>query len=158
MSNNQPPNREKNHKKALLTEWILSIIAAFNCFFVVVLFTSFTSQNLIQGFSSLWPFPLIYFIEIMSIGVIGIAAMFRLQRQEKSNWSAVFWVCSGLLLSFVILGAWTIGFYLIPAMVVYLVLGIISDKRIGNDIPRHVVFFVAAGFIQATFVLLTLIG
>ena len=144
--------------KSLRVEWILSIFAGLNCILAVVLFAFFNNPNKITDFSSQWPFPFIYFVEIITIGVIGIIAMVYLQRQEKSNWSAIFWICSGILLSFVILGAWTIGLFLLPAMVVYLVLGIRSDKRTGNDIPRHLIFFVAAGIAQALFVFLTLIG
>jgi hypothetical protein len=144
--------------KSLTVDWILSSFAGLNCILVVLLFAFINTPNEITDFSSQWPFPFIYFVEIIIIGVIGIIAMVYLQRQEKSNWSAIFWICSGILLTFVILGFWTIGFFLLPAMVVYLVLGIRSDKRTGNNIPRHLIFFVAAGIAQALFVFLTLIG
>ena len=158
MGNIEPGNISTSKKNSLRVEWILSIIAVLNCVIAVIYFAFINSPNFIETFSSLWPFPMIYFIEIIAIGVVGLVAMAKLQGQDKSNWSAVFLVCSGILLSFVILGAWTIGFFLLPAMAFYLVLGILSDKRTGNDIPLHLILFVAAGIAQALFVFFTLIG
>jgi hypothetical protein len=153
-SQNIPSSKKEFH----LMEWILSIIAALNCAIVVGVFASLNSPDFLTTFSSLWPFPMIYFIEIITIGIIGLVAVGNLKTQEKSNWSASFWICSGIILAFVILGAWTIGFFILPAMVIYLVLGILTDKRTENDIPLHLVFFVAAGISQAIFVFLTLFG
>ena len=158
MQDIKSPEKFSSENKSLRVEWILSSIAALNCIVVVVLFAFINNPDKITDFSNQWPFPILYFIEIIAVGVVGIIAMGYLHRQENSNWSAIFWICSGILLSFVILGAWTIGFFLLPAMVVYLVLGILSDKRTGNDIPRHLIYFVAAGITQALFVFLTLIG
>lgn len=158
MNDIKPQSNIPGENKSFRAEWILSSFAALNCILVVVIFAFINNPEKISDLSSQWPFPFIYFVEIIAIGFVGIIAMGYLQRQEKSNWSAIFWICSGILLSFVILGAWTIGFFLLPAMVVYLVLGIRSDKRTGNDIPRHLIFFVAAGIAQSLFVFLTLIG
>ena len=156
MSNIGSTKNPSNKTNNLFLEWILTIIAAINCILVVAIFAYINNPNLISDFTSQWPFPMIYFFEIIAIGIIGIVAMGNLQQPEKSNWSTVFWVCSGILLSLVILGAWTIGFFLLPAMVIYLVLGILSDRRTGNAIPRNLIFFVSGGIAQALFVLLTL--
>jgi hypothetical protein len=158
MNDIKPQSNIPGENKSFRVEWSLSSFAALNCFLVVVIFAFINNPDQISDFSSQWPFPILYFIEIIAIGIVGFIAVGFLQRQEKSNWSAIFWICSGILLSFVILGAWTIGFFLLPAMVVYLVLGILSDKRTGNDIPRHLIFLVGAGIAQSLIVFLTLIG
>jgi len=101
---------------------------------------------------------MIYFMEIISIGIIGLIATVIALREDNSNWSAALWVSSGILLTFVILGSWTIGFFLFPAMLCYLILGINIDRNIGGDIPRQLVIFVIAGISQAVLVLITFFG
>ena len=158
MSDLQTTRFTPPESRSFRLEWFLSVIAALNCIIVVAVIVINSNPEGNFDLATQWPFPLLYFIEIVSIGILSLVAVGSLQWLEKPNWSAVFWVCSGLLLSFVILGAWTIGFFLVPAMVIFILLGIMSDKRTGNDIPLHIVFFVAAAVVQAIIVFLTLIG
>lgn len=155
MNSNVEPNQTV---KSRPWEWVLSIIASLNCILVVIMFAITNSSGFSQGLVDQWPFPLIYFFEIATLGILGVVAIGNLHAQVKSRWSGVLWACAGILLAFVILGAWTIGFFLIPAMLLFLILGIITDRRTGGEIPLHIVYFVAAGVAQATFVLLTLFG
>ena len=154
---NNPSSQEKNTKSFLL-EWLLSLIAFINCFVVVIVFAILNSPDFIIDFPNLWPFPMIYFFEIITIAVFCTIALWVIQKTDKSNWSIIFWISSGILLSFVILGAWTIGFFLIPAMLIFLILGIRSDRRLNNDIPRQIIFFVSAGIGQSIIVFLTFFG
>jgi len=139
-------------------QWGLSIVAALNCFVVVTVFAFNNTPDFPQGLLSFWPFPMIYFMEIISIGIIGLIATIKAQQEGKSNWPAALWISSGILLTFVILGSWTIGFFLFPALVCYLILGINIDRKIGGDIPRQLVIFVIAGICQAVLVLVTFFG
>ena len=139
-------------------QWGLSIVAALNCLVVVAIFLLSNTPNFPQDLLSLWPFPMIYFMEITSIGIIGLIATIKAQQEGKSNWSTVLWVSSGILLTFVILGSWTIGFFLFPAMVCFLILAINIDRKMGGDIPRQLVIFVIAGISQAVLVLITFFG
>jgi len=158
MKNDKLPTESKSENKFRRLEWLLSSIAAINCIGVVIAF-SFTNNTItIEGILSQWPFPLIYFIEIASLGIIGLVAVAKIQLNLKSNWSGVPWVCSGVLFAFVILGAWTIGLFLLPAMILFLVTGILVDKKTGGEIPLHLVYFVSAGIAQAALVFLTLFG
>ena len=153
------PNIPQPHRsRPSPLQWGLSIIAALNCLVVVTVFALNNTPNFPQDLLSLWPFPLIYFLEITSIGFIGLIATVKALREDNSNWSAALWVSSGILLTFVILGSWTIGFFLIPAMLCYLILGINIDRNIGGDIPRQLVIFVIAGISQAVLVLITFFG
>jgi len=107
---------------------------------------------------TIWPFPLLYFIEILIISILCIVAVGMLNTNSKSLWSAIPWICSGILLAFIVLGAWTIGFFLIPAMLLLLFVGIFVDRRTQGDIPLHIIFYVGGAIAQASFVLLTLIS
>jgi hypothetical protein len=152
------PTGSNKQRKSSWLEWLLAILAAINIFWVVIIFAANQTSGFDQGVFSLWPFPLIYFVEITALGILGILAVSKLQSQKKSVWSGVLWIGAGILLAFVILGAWTIGFFLVPAMILFLVLGIIIDKRTKGDIPLHLVYFVGSGIAQAVLVFITLIG
>lgn len=158
MKQRTPRSYPEAIKKSHLLEWFLTLVAAINCVVVVVVFAILNSPDFIADLPNLWPFPMIYFIEIITIAVICTIALWVIQKTYKSNWSIIFWISSGILLSFVILGAWTIGFFLIPAMVILLILGIRSDRRLNNDIPRNIIYFVSAGIGQSLVVFLSFIG
>jgi hypothetical protein len=139
-------------------EWLFSILGALNCIIVVVLFTISQLSQPGGALLDIWPFPLFYFFEITTIGLLPVIAVSLLSTNSKSNWSAVPWICSGILVAFVILGAWTIGFFLIPAMLLFLFVGIFADRRTKGETPLHIIFYVAGGLSQSIFVLLTLLN
>ncbi len=149
------PGRENKTRRL---EWLFSTLAAINCIVVVIAFSFINGSLTFEGILSQWPFPLLYFFEIASLAIISLIAVGKLQSNVKSSWSGVPWVCSGILFAFVILGAWTIGFFLLPAMILFLVTGIFVDRRTGGEIPLHLVYFVSAGIAQAVLVFLTLLG
>ena len=152
-SESQPP--VKNRRSL---EWIFSILGALNCIIVVVMFTISQIPQPGGVLLDIWPFPLFYFIEITIIGILPLVVVSVLRTNSKSAWSALPWICSGILVAFVILGAWTIGFYLIPAMLLFLFVGIFVDRRTQGEIPLHIIFYTAGGISQATFVFLTLLN
>lgn len=148
-------NRNPNTRTRAL-EWLLSLLGALNCILVAVVFTS--SQSAGVELISIWPLPLIYFIEISILGILCVLAVGMLRNNSDSKWFAIPWICSGVLLAFVILGAWTIGFYLIPAMILFLIVGILADKRTKGEISLHIIYYVSAGIVQAIIVFATLLG
>lgn len=156
MSQSELQTTPKTIRKSLILAWAFAILAGVNCILVVSLFASYETSYFTESILILWPFPLIYFLEIIGLGLLGVLAVYNLQGENKSTWSGVPWICSGILMAFVILGSWTIGFFLLPAMILYLLIGIISDKRIQGDIPRHLIYFIAAGIAQALIVFSTL--
>jgi len=158
MKTNKLTADSKNENRYRRLEWLFSSLAAITCIAAVIAFSFSNNSITIEGIISQWPFPVIYFLEIASLGIIGLVAVAKLQSNLKSNWSGVPWICSGVLFAFVILGAWTIGFFLLPAMILFLVTGILVDKRTQGEIPLHLVYFVSAGIAQAALVFITLIG
>ena len=158
MNHTKPPAGSDLDKKYRRLVWLFSILAAVNCLLVAIFFSITQNSNSSVDILSQWPFPLIYFIEIAFLSLIGLISVGKIHWHVPSNWSGIPWICSGILLAFVILGAWTIGFFLLPAMILFLLVGILADKRTQGDIPLHLIFFVAAGIAQAALVFMTLIG
>lgn len=149
--------KHDSKNKLNFPEWILAGFGALNCFLAVGIFTFFQLSLPDGGLSIIWPFPAIYFLEIITLGILCVIAVAKSQHSSKSSWTGIPWICSGTLLAFVILGAWTIGFFLIPAMVVFLIVGILIDRRTQGDHALHSIYFVAAGIAQASIVFLTLL-
>jgi hypothetical protein len=130
--------------------WVLAILAAITCWIPVVLFA--ISQISIE--SSLWPFPGLYFLEILAFGVLGLISVVKDSPAGNHPWTGLPWIGAGGLLAFVILGAWTIGFYLVPAMILLITVGVVEDRRKKDNLSLHVILFLAAAFVQAAIVLL----
>jgi hypothetical protein len=105
----------------------------------------------------LFPLPGFYFIEIIFLGLLCLISIFVIT-PKSSLWSAIPWICAGALLAFVVIGAWTIGFFLIPAMVSFVIVGILSGRRRKSDLSLFFIYFISAAIIQGilAFVFVTL--
>ena len=86
-------------------------IGALNAIGIPLLFSIDPNQQ------PLFPLPGLYFIEIALVGVIGAFSLFL------GRWSIAPWLASGILLAFVVLGGFSIGFFLIPAFLAFAVGG-----------------------------------
>jgi MFS family permease len=74
--------------------------------------------SLLFGFSQtdLWLLPGLYFVELGLLGALATVATW----QTIPMWEPYLWAIAGVMLVFVILGAWSIGLFLIPALFAYL--------------------------------------
>jgi hypothetical protein len=140
-------------QERLARSWVLAMITALYCLIVVILFAA--SQLSLPG-SSIWPFPGLYFIEIFLLGCLGLTSLIKNAAPGRHGWTSLPWVGAGGLFAFVILGAWTIGFFLIPAMILSIAVGIFEDRRKKDNLPLHVILFLAAAIAQAAIVFLVL--
>jgi hypothetical protein len=148
---NQHPSKETRRT----IEYILFVLAGINCIIITAAFF-YTEVALSGGIEAVFPFPGIYFIELIAIGIICLFTMLLLNDKTSSGWSTIAWICSGLLVAFVILGAWTIGFYLIPGMILLLVVGILIDRRTQRNYALHLIYFFAAALSQGIFVFIVI--
>jgi hypothetical protein len=154
MSEDQPVPSTSSGRNSKLIRIILSMIALINCALVVFQFASFETSGFTERVSVLWPFPLIYFVEILVIGLAVLLISFIINEDSNLFWVAIPWICAGLLLAFVILGAWTIGFFLVPAMILFIIIGVLGDRESSGEIPLHIIYFVAAAIAQVLFIYL----
>ena len=136
-------------------EWVFSILGAINCTVIPVIFT-YSLSSLSEGLIGLWPFPAIYFLEIVLFGLGCLVSVAKNSPERGSAWNFLPWVSAGGLLAFVILGAWTIGFFLIPAMLFFIGVGIVADIRKKDNLALHFIFFIASAMVQAIIVLFVL--
>lgn len=147
-------NQLQPKKSARALEYILFVLAGINCISITA--SLFYSEVALSDgrIENVFPFPGIYFIELIAIGITCLLTVFLLNEDTLSTWSPIAWICSGLLIVFSILHAWTIGFFLIPGMIMLLVVGILIDKRTQRNYALHLIYLLSAGLAQAIFVFL----
>lgn len=144
-------NSSMGTKISKSSEVILGAVGAVVCSIVAVL--TAISQGSAPG--DLLPFPGLYLLEIAIIGIFGFFSV--LQWDTMPIWRVVPWVGSGILLAFVILGAWTIGLYLIPAMIAFFLAAMIGDLRSRQRLSKGILWFFGAGLLQALFILIMVV-
>ncbi|MFZ2097890.1 MAG: hypothetical protein WAV05_14755 [Anaerolineales bacterium] len=140
-------------KISLLAEWLLVIFSVIVCMGVAAVIGSQQSP--------LWPVPGLYLIEFILISIIGVGN----QLVKTSNvafskafpWlssKAITWIIVGILLPFVIFGGFSIGLFLLPALLAFLLAGIISDWRSTTKIISHIGIAVMSAVIQGSLILI----
>lgn len=139
-----------------LIEILVGFFGAVTCIVVTISFTASELSLYAEGVGRLFPIPGIYFLELASIGLTGFISTAFPSRDKSVLWNGMPWICAGILMAFVILGAWSIGFPLIPGMLAFLLAGILMDKRQKGDIALHFILFISAGLAQSTLVLILL--
>lgn len=104
---------------------------------------------------NLFPFPLLYLIEIIALSFLAILSLIRAEAEgHRPGWMpALIWIAAGGLLAFVVLGGFSIGFYLIPGMLAFVGAGILADRRQNLSTIGHVGVMFLTASIQAALML-----
>ena len=131
--------KSANSNASRVAEWAAAVIGAVNCVLVPLLFAQ-------QG-SSDFPFPFLYFAEIILVGAF-VLIYVATRAGRKAQWRALPWVAAGIMLAFVILGGFSIGFFLIPAFLAFSITGILVDLQTGGAMARHFGLLVVAAVLQ----------
>ncbi len=138
---------QRRQKVFRLLDWLFATIGAFICILVVGGFSA-------SQFPDLWPLPGLYFIELVLLAVLGGIS------RTASNWvshpisASVPWIVAGILLSFVILGGLSIGPFLFPAMLAFLISGILADRQQAQKIPMHAGIAIVSALVQSGLVII----
>ncbi len=91
---------------------VLSFLAAIVTFLGAII--TFTSQGLITG-ASLWPLPGLVLVDWLLIGVIGFGVTFFSLRRKTVGWLRMTWLLTGAFIPLIILGAFSIGLFVLVA-------------------------------------------
>jgi hypothetical protein len=123
-----------------IIQWVLAAIGAGICIGAAAAFWRSQSDHL-------WPIPGLYLIEVAALGVVGFVSL-TVRAQAGSGWRIVPWIVTGVLLAFVILGAWTIGQPLFPALLAFLIAAILASLQ-SKRLIRYLGALLMAGTVQA---------
>ena len=130
-------------------EWVLAAVGVSICVGAALVVWRPQSYNV-------WPFPALYFIEIIALGTVGFVGLIT-RAEGAGRLDSVPWGVAGALLAFVILGAWTIGPLLLPAMLAFLIAATVADMRPNPRWIRHLTIFMIAGVSQASLMFLVIL-
>lgn len=128
-----------------MLEWIAALIGAANCIVVSVAFW--------QGD---FPFPALYLIQIALLGLL-VTVFVAERRRLDTRWNAFPWLVAGILLAFVILGGFSIGFFLVPAFLAFTIVGLLVDAQTGGAMGRHLGLLFVAAVAQGVVILMALV-
>ena len=141
------PTRQKVLR---LFEWVCTVFGAAVCLVVVISFASQQPDNL-------WLLPGLYFIEIALLGLLGVASRAMDTNPASAVWGAIPWGVGGALLSFVILGGFSIGPFLFPAMLTFWLAGTAADLRQKRGFAGHFGLALIAALLQGALILTILL-
>jgi hypothetical protein len=131
-----------------LLEWTAALIGAMNCLVIPALFA--------QSGAFDFPFPLLYFIEIIVLGVL-VLGFVALRPRLSARWRALPWIAAGIILPFLILGGFSIGFFLIPAFIAFVATGLLVGWQAGGLEARHLGYLLLVAVIQAAVMILAVL-
>jgi hypothetical protein len=130
-----------------IAEWLLVVFGAADCLVVIFLFAGQQGQEL-------WPLPGLYFIEIMLLAIYGAGSWMVPMNKPSAIMRAAPWVVGGALVPFVILGVFTIGLFIFPAMLAFILAGILVDLHLKKGLATHFSLAAMSALIQAAFMVL----
>ena len=119
-----------------LLEKILAILAAVVCLVSTILLWGGISDH-----QSMWPLPGLYFIMVMVLGVLGAFSFIW----GGSIGKFITWGAAGALLGFSILGAFSVGFFYLPAALLLIVISITSVVRNKAPLLAHLAVGLVVG-------------
>ena len=140
-------------KTRRIITWALAIFGSANGIFIAFLFGGY-QLNGGDSLPSLLPLPGLYLLEIGLASILALLAVWRIQGSESQPWQAVLWSITGILLAFVILGAWSIGIPLAPTFLAFLIVNILLAGGDRQRLVRGFATLSAAGLIQAAIILI----
>ena len=131
-------------------EWVAAVVGAATCLVVPAMFVQAGGD---------FPLPALYLLEIAVVGLLVVYFVYA-RHQLSERWSVVPWLAAGIMLAFVILGGFTIGLYLIPALIAFAALGVLIDWEAGGlSIARNLGLLMVAAVAQgAVMIAATLLG
>lgn len=132
--------------KSYLAELILSFLAAAICIAAGLVVAAWQPGDY-------WPLPGAYMIEVAVVGLLGLLSRARDTGPSRMDWGAVTWAASGVLLAFVILGGFSIGPFLAPAMLALALAGLLGDLRRGRGPLPHAGLMLLAALLQSALML-----
>ena len=105
---------------------------------------------------SVWPLPAGYLLEITVLGVGGLVSVSANRTSSPPLWGNVTWAIGGVFLSLAVLGAWSIGPSVVPALLALVVAAILAGVRRRETVWTQVGWFAGGVMGQAVTMLLAI--
>jgi hypothetical protein len=129
-------------------EQLLVVIGAILCLIVsACIWLVFSRQQ------PMWPLPDLYLLEMLAASALATFDILSNGSKQLSLRGILIWAAVGVLLAFVVMAAWSIGFLFAPVAGLFAIAAILSDRRQGRHIVVHSGVGLAAALAQAALML-----
>ena len=144
---NTPSHAPSSHK----LERFLAVIGTIICVIVSVLVWLVVSAR-----QSMWPLPDLYLLEMITASILGMWSIWGNESSSSPPRGILTWVVVGILVAFVIMGSFSIGFWFMPAVGLFAIAAILSDRRQGRNLVIHLGIGLVAALAQAALMLIVI--
>lgn len=108
----------RGHMWLKLTTQVFSFLAMVISLGAASAIYSTEAQN---STTSLWPLPGLVLLDWALIGIIGFLSTYLVLRGAKGRWLRIAWIITGSFIPLIILGAFSIGFFVLIAFFLYVI-------------------------------------
>ena len=129
-------------------EQFLAVVGAAACLLI-----SARIGQVVGAMQAIWPLPGLYLLEISIVSVLGLFGVLGNSSGRFSVRIALTWAAVGILLAFVIMGAWSIGIFFSPVVLIFAVAAILSNRRQGQNMLLHAGISLLAAIAQVALML-----
>lgn len=126
-------------------EWLFALLGAA----AVVVFFVLIRVDLLQSPGELWPFPGLYLVEIALLALLALAGVALRQRGSAAAGSTMIWLSAGALAGLALMGLFSIGKPLLPAVLAFIAAGLAGTRSLRRELILSLGFFLLALLGQA---------
>jgi len=120
------------------------VLATFGAAVLVAIAGSVWYQEAASGGIE-WPLQALVLLAIGELGVVGLAAVLLDSEPRSHRSGSLTWVVTGALLAIMVLGFFSIGPLMFPAVMAFGVAGVLADWRQGRRWREHIALTMACG-------------
>jgi hypothetical protein len=108
-----------------ILEWVFAWVAAIICLSITLLF--WQTQQRMGG--PLWPMPAFTLLEVACLSFLGLLSVALDTDPDRMAFGAITWLVAGALAGLVILGGFSIGLFLVPAVLFLATAAFLARRR-----------------------------
>jgi hypothetical protein len=112
------PQDSRGHMWLRLTVQVFSFLAMVISLGAAAAIYSTQAQD---STTTLWPLPGLVLLDWVLIGIIGFMSTYLVLRGVKGKWLRAAWIITGTFIPLIILGAFSIGFFVLIAFILYVI-------------------------------------
>lgn len=101
----------------------------------------------------MWPLPDLYLMEMFAASILGLWVVWSSGSERPSLRCFLVWLAAGVLFGFVIIGAWSIGFFFTPVAGLFVIAALLLTRRLHESLLLHAGLGFAAALVQAALML-----